>query len=81
MTFACAYNLFGHRVKPDLYCAVPEDRPVPVFLDGSWRFAGRLANAHGERGFSDVRVDHGVRLNGYFLFFACNRADHRALAA
>ena len=32
-----AFNLFRHKLKPDLVCAVPEDYPVPGFIDGTWR--------------------------------------------
>ncbi len=37
------YNLFKHKDELDLYCAVPEDRPVPTFLtaDG-WEYASSL---------------------------------------
>jgi hypothetical protein len=36
-------NLFRHKLTPDLLCAVPEDEPVPSFLDGgSWSFAGAV---------------------------------------
>ncbi len=35
------YNLFRHKVTHELHCAVPQDRAVPTFLDGtSWIFAG-----------------------------------------
>ena len=33
------YTLFRREDKPDLYCAVPEDRAVPTFLRGDhWAF-------------------------------------------
>jgi hypothetical protein len=82
MTFACAYNLFGHKTKPDLYCAVPEDRPVPRALDGRrWRFAGRLTNAHAAPGLTDASARGSARRKGYFLFFASTKGGPRALAA
>jgi hypothetical protein len=28
----CTYNLFRNRQRPQLVCAVPEDRPVPGFV-------------------------------------------------
>jgi hypothetical protein len=32
-------NVFRHTLTPDLYCVVPEDCPVPVFVAGDdWRF-------------------------------------------
>ena len=30
-----AYNLFRHKLMPDLFCAVPQDWPVPGFIEGS----------------------------------------------
>jgi hypothetical protein len=81
MTFACAYNLFGHKTKPDLYCAVPEDRPVPHRLDGRrWRFTGRLADAHALPELYEASIRDSARRNGYVLFFAARRCP-RALAA
>ena len=70
MTIACAYNLFGHKTKPDLFCAVPEDCPVPHSVDGRWRFAGRVANAHGVPGFHAASTRGSARRKGYVLFFA-----------
>lgn len=41
---AAAFNLFRRRESPDLFCAVPEDRVVPPFIEGeSWEFGGRIA--------------------------------------
>lgn len=37
------YNLFRHKEESNLYCAVPEDRPVPAFLtDDNWVYANSL---------------------------------------
>ena len=34
-----AYNLFRNKQRPDIICAVPEDRPVPHFIDQErWTF-------------------------------------------
>ena len=39
-----AYNLFRHKLMPDLFCAVPQDWPVPGFIEGSaWAFAGTIS--------------------------------------
>src|SRR5215212_5163826 len=38
-----AYNLFRCKRSGDLFCAVPEDYPVPTFVDGhGWGFAGKV---------------------------------------
>jgi hypothetical protein len=65
------YNLFQREDKPDLYCAVPEDRAVPTFLRaGSWAFVGRITEAAALPGFQEEQARSGVRLNGFYLFMA-----------
>lgn len=66
------YNLFRRRNEPELYCAVPEDWPVPGFIAGAaWDFGGRIdAPAAAPRGFDADAARHGVRLTGYYLFLA-----------
>jgi hypothetical protein len=35
------HNLFRRKWQPDLYCAAPEDCPVPRFVTAErWDFAG-----------------------------------------
>jgi hypothetical protein len=34
------FNLFRFRASPGLCCAIPQDCPVPDFLNGDWSFAG-----------------------------------------
>src|SRR3954468_621466 len=64
-------NLFRREEKPDLYCAVPEDRAVPTFLRGdNWAFVGRISNAAALPGFQEEQARSGVRLNGFYLFMA-----------
>ena len=65
------YTLFQHEDKPDLYCAVPEDRAVPTFLRGDhWAFVGRISEAAALPGFQEEQARSGVRLNGFYLFMA-----------
>ena len=65
-----AYNLFRHKLMPDLFCAVPQDCPVPGFIEGSaWTFAGTV----GERTPAPAGLDWetaaaGVRRSGFCLF-------------
>jgi len=69
--FAPSYNLFRRADKPDLYCAVPEDRAVPIFVRGDhWAFAGRITKAAALPGFQAEQARSGVRLNGFHLFMA-----------
>ena len=63
------YNLFARKDAPELYCAIPEDRPVPDFIDCDWQFKGSLdrsQNAPG--GFIPPVAAASVRLNGYYVF-------------
>jgi hypothetical protein len=64
------YNLFRHRDKQHLLCAVPEDREVPHFIaERAWSFGGKLAEAAAAPvGFDVLVARHGVRLNGFYLF-------------
>ena len=66
----CAYNLFKNKQWPESLCAVPEDRPVPGFLDpGEWRFERMLRLLDmSPPGFENRAVQAGVRFNGYYLF-------------
>jgi hypothetical protein len=65
-----AYNLFRRRLTPDLCCAVPEDRPVPVFLEGStWEYAGTMCRDDlPPSGFDLTAAELGRYLNGFHLF-------------
>ena len=69
---APVYNLFRRREEPQLYCAVPEDYPVPAFIIGeAWDFGGRLDNtAAAPLGFDADAARHGTGLTGYYLFLA-----------
>ena len=65
-----AYNLFRRRQKPDVFCAVPEDRPVPSFIKANgWEFAGKADEpATVPLGFNQKSAKIDVRRNGYYLF-------------
>jgi hypothetical protein len=66
----CTYNLFRNRPRPELLCAVPEDRPVPGFVDpDEWRFERTLRPLEmSPPGFENRAAQAGVRFNGYYLF-------------
>lgn len=67
------FNLFRHKLTPDLLCAVPQDYPVPGFLHAStWSFAGAV----GEAAYALAELNWtaamaGVRLTGFYLFQSC----------
>jgi hypothetical protein len=65
------YNLFRREEKPDLYCAVPEDRVVPTFLQReNWTFVGKITEGAALPGFWADCARSSVRLNGFYLFMA-----------
>ena len=70
-----AYNLFRHRDKPHLLCAVPEDHEVPRFIaERAWSFGGKVTEAAAAPvGFDVLAARHGVRLNGFYLFQSFGR--------
>jgi len=61
------YNLFRHKSEADLYCAVPEDRPVPTFLTrDAWAYACSLDTIV-IPGF-DATAGRTDKDNGFILF-------------
>lgn len=75
-----AYNLFRSNGTEALYCAVPEHRSVPSFLQApAWQFTGRVSDG-GSRplGFDGRAAEAGARFNGYHLFPHFGREGHRA---
>jgi hypothetical protein len=61
-----AYNLFRTRTS-DVYCAVPEDRPVPRFVGSKrWEFTGKLDETSSAKLPRSLTV--AVRFNGFYIF-------------
>ena len=67
-----AYNLFRRTRSADLLCAVPEDDPVPAFINGQgWAFAGKLSEpSAAPHGFEWMGAGAVVPLTGFYLFTA-----------
>src|SRR4051812_9831032 len=65
-----AVNLFRRKLEPHLVFAVPEDSPVPGFIEGSaWEFAGKVSEpATAPPGFDRKAAEAGVRFNAFYLF-------------
>jgi hypothetical protein len=65
-----AYNVFRRKNRPDLCCAVPEDRMIPSFLaPQGWEFAGVVRTpSDAPLGFKERAARVGVRLSGFYLF-------------
>lgn len=71
---AIRYNLFRRKAERDLYCAVPEDRPVPRFVaGGDWEYEGD--GAAPPPGFRIEAAQAAQRLNGYYIFQAVREAS------
>ena len=65
------YNLFRRKLEEDLYCAVPEDRPVPGFVGENWEFRGRVGEAEAApSGFVPDAAQAATRAIGYYIFHA-----------
>lgn len=75
MAYTRTYNVFRRSDAQEIFCAVCQDQPVPPFIDGlSWLYQGTVTDdgpvptgflAHVARKASD--------LNGFYLFFLCER--------
>ena len=75
--FSLVYNLFRHRLAPDLFCAVPEDCPVPTFIEATnWTFAG-TTDALAQGAFDPEATRTVVRFNRFYLFVTLNRRSRR----
>jgi hypothetical protein len=68
--FGCTFNVFQHKTKPALFCAVPVDQPVPVFiLWEQWAFDQSLHPLDPcPPGFHPQAAHDGARFNGFYLF-------------
>jgi hypothetical protein len=63
------YNLFSRKAPPDLVCAVPEDHPVPSFVNARWEFAGRVTDrSRFACPFNHDAAEVSVQFNGFYLF-------------
>ena len=67
-----AFNLFRHKLKPNLVCAVPEDCPVPGFLDPStWEYVCTLREPTTPLpGFNRPAAEASIGFHGFYLFEA-----------
>lgn len=77
VTAECVYNLFRNRQRPELLCAVPEDRPVPGFVVAErWSVLRPLRPRDvPPPGFHSRAASAGVRFNGFYLFQVTSPPD------
>jgi hypothetical protein len=63
-----AYNLFRRKGEADLYCAVPQDVPVPSFVTADeWEYA-RPLDIETLSGFDATAARTSAATNGFYLF-------------
>ena len=62
------YNLFRNKDVADLYCAVPQDQPVPTFLtEDKWNY-DRALDVRTLSGFDATAASASAKINGFYLF-------------
>ncbi len=63
------HNLFRRKDTPDLFCAVPESRPIPPFIrTPAWEFAGKLDRTAPMVGFRDRAARVAMQHHGFYAF-------------
>ena len=72
MQAPAAYNVLRRKRQPALRCAVPQGRPVPIFIQGeTWEFGGTIKSTQPTpAGFRPAAASEAVRLTGYYLYHA-----------
>jgi hypothetical protein len=67
-----AYNLFRRKSNADLFCAVPQDVPVPNFVTADeWEYA-RPLNIETLSGFDAAAAQTSAAANGFYLFHSAS---------
>ncbi|WP_445505258.1 hypothetical protein [Microvirga sp. G4-2] len=62
------YNLFRRKGEADLFCAVPQDVPVPKFVTAdNWEYACPL-DIETMSGFDAAAAQASAAANGFYLF-------------
>jgi hypothetical protein len=78
MAGTVTYNVFQHGRDPAILCAVPNDKPVPAFINGpAWAFETAIqVGQSATEGFRPTLAVKAESLNGFYLFLAFGRAFH-----
>jgi len=67
-----AYNLFRRRGEADLFCAVPQDLPVPNFVTADeWDYA-RPLDIETLSAFDATAAQTSAAANGFYLFHSAS---------
>jgi hypothetical protein len=68
-----SHNLFRRKDTPDLYCVVPESRPVPQFIKTpAWEFAGTMDHARPMPGYRLRAARVAFQYQGFYAFEGFN---------
>ena len=68
-----SHNLFRRRDASDLYCAVPEARPVPAFIrTPAWEFVGKMDRESPLAGFRERAARVAMHHQGFYAFNRIN---------
>lgn len=64
------WNLFARKAGSGLYCAVPDDCPLPSFIRAdTWELMRQVSDLRSfPRGFNDDLAFMMARLNGFYVF-------------
>jgi hypothetical protein len=75
MNHTITYNLFSSVHDRTIICAIPQDRPVPLFIAGEhWAYDNTVWDAGVlPPGFLPDVAKASSDLNGYYLFYLCRR--------
>jgi hypothetical protein len=64
-----SHNLFRRKDTPDLYCVVPESRPVPEFIrTPAWEFAGTVDHSRPLAGYRVRAARVAFQHQGFYAF-------------
>jgi hypothetical protein len=67
-----AYNLFRRKGRADLFCAVPQDVPVPNFVTADeWEYA-RPLDIETLSEFDADAAQTSAAANGFYLFHSAS---------
>jgi len=66
------YNLFRRKGVADLFCAVPQDVPVPNFVSADeWEYA-RPLDVETLSAFDATAAEKSAATNGFYLFHSAS---------
>jgi len=67
-----AYNLFRRKDETNLYCAVPQDVPVPEFVTADEWECARPPDVETLAGFDASAAQVSAAADGFYLFHSAS---------